>query len=353
MLVAFALVLAALLTGCSGQEPATAPSSDPVQRLLDEWADDGHGGVAVAMASDDEELAVAAAGSAGPQGDALQPDAAFRVGSLSKTFVSVMVLQLVADGAIGLDDLVTDHAPDLTVARGVTVRQLLAHRTGIPEHTDGELAPAVLADPAKAWEAAEVLDLVADQPRDFRAGEKFAYSNSNYVVAGIVLETVTGTTLADNLRTRIVQPLGLTSTWFAPDGARAPIEGFSRALPGGNTTGSSYRALETAAGAAGALVSSVSDLATFLRALAHGELLPAETYEEMTHGLPDEGWSLGVFPSNPPTETGISHNGSIPGFATYMQYDPSTEDLFVLLVNDDTRSAERLAVELLEVVRTS
>ena len=59
-----------------------------------------------------------------------------------------MLLQLVADGTIGLDDLVVEHAPELTIADGVTIRQLLAHRSGIPEHTDGELAPAVLADPA-------------------------------------------------------------------------------------------------------------------------------------------------------------------------------------------------------------
>ena len=78
-----------------------------------------------------------------------------------------MLLQLVADGTIGLDDLVTDHAPELTIAEGVTIRQLLAHRSGIPEHTDGELAPAVLADPARTWTPADVLDLVADQPRDF------------------------------------------------------------------------------------------------------------------------------------------------------------------------------------------
>ena len=219
------------------------------------------------------ELTVAAAGSAGPDGGTVEPDSAFRVGSLSKTFVAVMLLQLVADGTIGLDDLVVDHAPDLTIADGVTIRQLLAHRSGIPEHTDGELAPAVLADPARTWTPADVLELVADQPRDFAPGTQFAYSNTNYIVAGLLLESVTGMTLADNLQSRIVEPLGLTSTYFAPDDARSPIGGFSNSLPGGDTSGDSYRALETAAGAAGALVSTASDLAIFIRALAHGELL--------------------------------------------------------------------------------
>ena len=164
---------------------------------------------------------------------------------------------------------------------------------------------------------------------------------------------MTGTTLADNLRSRIVEPLGLTSTYFAPDDTRSPIGGFSTSLPGGTTDGAPYRALETAAGAAGALVSTAADLATFLRALAQGELLPEATYAEMTRGLPDNGHTLGVFASDPPTATGIANNGAIPGFVAYMQYDPSTEDLFVLLLNDDSRSPEELGNDLSEIVRNA
>lgn len=343
---------AALLTGCLPGPPGGPAPSDPVQGLLDEWAQEGRGGVAVAMASDDDDLRIVVAGTAGPDDGVLGPDSPFRVGSLSKTFVAVMLLQLVADGRIALEDFVTVHAPDLVVAEGLTIRQLLAHRTGIPEHSDGELAPAVAADPARTWTPADVLALVADQARDFAPGEEFAYSNTNYVIAGLLLEELTGATLAENLQTRLVEPLGLTSTWFAPDDVRTPIGGFSNSLPGGDTDGASYRALETATGAAGALVSSAPDLATFLRALAHEELLPADTYAEMTDGL-HEGWSLGVFPADPPSATGISNGGAVPGFTAYMQYDPATEDLLVLLLNDDTRSPERLGVALSEIVTTT
>jgi D-alanyl-D-alanine carboxypeptidase len=328
-------------------------SADIVQGLLDRWASEGRGGVAVALASHDEELTIATAGSDGPDGGIVEPASAFRVGSLSKTFVAVMLLQLVDDGTIGLDDLVFDHAPELTIADGVTIRELLAHRSGLPEYADGELAPAVLPDPARTWTPADVLALVADQPRDFAPDTQFAYSNTNYIVAGLLLEGVTGLTLAENLHTRIVEPLGLTSTYFAPDSTRSPIGAFSNSLPGGDTNGDSYRALETAAGAAGSLVSTASDLATFIRALAHGELLDERTYAEMTKGLPDDGQSLGVFAADPPTATGISHNGNVPGFIAYMQYDPSTEDLFVLLLNDDTRSPEQLGTDLSEIIRNA
>ncbi len=155
----------------------TAPD-ESVQGLLDEWAAQDVAVLLWRSPATTTTLTVAAAGTAGPDGGTLEPDAAFRVGSLSKTFVAVMLLQLVADGTIGLDDLVVEHAPDLTIAEGVTIRQLLAHRSGIPEHTDGELAPAVLADPSRTWTPADVLDLVADQPRDFAPDEQFAYSNT-------------------------------------------------------------------------------------------------------------------------------------------------------------------------------
>ena len=322
-----------------------------MQGLLDRWASEGRGGVAVALAGHDANLTVASAGSAGPDGGTVEPDSQFRVGSLTKTFVSVMMLQLVDDGTIGLDDLVVEHAPDLTIADGVTIRQLLAHRSGLPDYTDGELAPAVLADPARTWTPADVLALVADQPRDFPPGTTFVYSNTNYVIAGLLLERITGMTLAENLRSRIVEPLGLSHTYFAPDDTRSPIGGFSDSLPGGDTSGASYRALETASGAAGSLVSTAADLATFMRALAHGQLLHKATYAEMTKGLPDNGQTLGLFAADPPTATGISNSGNIPGFTAYMQYDPVTEDLFVLLLNDDTRSPEQLGTDLSAIIR--
>ena len=255
---AFAAVLA---VGCTAETLTTGPSSSPstvttvpppisttsaasttsavpgdrVQGLLDRWASEGRGGVVVALAGNDDELTVAGAGSAGPDGGAVEQDSAFRVGSLAKTFVAVMLLQLVDDGTIGLDDLVVDHAPDLTIADGVTIRELLAHRSGLPEYNDGGLAPAVLADPARTWTPAEVLELIAGRPRDFAPDTQFAYSNTNYIVAGLLLEGVTGMTLAENLQSRIVEPLGLSSTYFAPDDTRSPIGGFSNSLPGGDT----------------------------------------------------------------------------------------------------------------------
>ena len=100
-------------------------------------------------------------------------------------------------------------------------------------------------------------------------------------------------------------------------------------------------------------MSTATDLATFIRGLAHGELLPDATYAEMVRGLPENGQALGLFASDPPSATGISNGGAIPGFIAYMQYDPTTEDLLVLLLNDDSRSPEQLGNGLLEIVRNA
>jgi D-alanyl-D-alanine carboxypeptidase len=340
--------VASPMTTTAAATSVVTDASLTVQGVLDEWVEVAPGGVVVAFASDDRELIMNTAGDDGNH-QPLERDAAFRVGSLTKPFVAVMLLQLVADGTIGLDDLVVAHAPDLTIADGVTVRQLLAHRSGIPDVID-ELRSTVEADPAHVWTPADVLQLVADQPRDFAPGELFLYSNTNYIVAGLLLETVTGLPVAENLQSRIVEPLGLTSTYFAPDDTRSPIRGFSPLLPGGDTQTESYRAWETAAGASGALVSTASDLAIFIRALAHTEILPDATYAEMIRGLPDEGQTLGVAPSDPPSTTGIAHAGFIPGFMAYMQYDPSTEDLLVLLLNDDSQDPTPLVRSLLDIV---
>jgi D-alanyl-D-alanine carboxypeptidase len=351
-----------MLTACSSSDRTTASSSDAPssstsaevpderQALLDAWAQDGRGGAAVAIAGPGEPVEVLSAGVDGPDGRPLAPDAAFRVGSLTKTFMAVLVLQLVAEGAVALDDLVTAHAPDLTVADGVTVRHLLSHRSGLPEYTNDALEDAVPSDPGRTWSAGEVLDLVAGQARYFAPGEHFEYSNTNYIVAGLLLERLAGRPLADQLRERIVEPLGLAATYLPPEAARQPIGGFSDALPGGDTAGASYRAIETAAGAAGGVVSSAPDLATFVQALGSGELLPADVYAEMVRGLPAEGESLGVFPSDPPSPTGFSNDGAIPGFTSFFQHDPATGALLVLLLNDDTRSPKALATALLDTI---
>jgi D-alanyl-D-alanine carboxypeptidase len=360
-------VVVALLAGsaCSSDEPqstvsthvstsVTAPvpvpsdaSVDAIQDMLDAWTSKGPGGVTVGVGRDGGEVTWYASGAAGPDGEAIEVSDQLRVGSISKTFVAVMLLQIVDEGVLVLDEPVTRYAPDLTVAEGVTIRQLLGHASGIPEYTDESFDVEFLSDMGREWTPHEVLEHVADRPADFAPGERRAYSNTNYVVAGLLLEEVSGTSLADNLTSRIVEPLGLTDTYFAPEAGREPVAGFSPSLPGGDTTADSYQAIETAAGAAGALVSTAPDLADFISALADGQLLSPEMFSEMTRDVASEGFGLGIFPFGLPSGVGIGNGGAIPGFATLMGIVPEAGDLFVILTNDDSRSIDDLATEII------
>ena len=160
---------------------------------------------------------------------------------------------LIAPISARRDEQVTSYAPDLTVASGVTVRQLLDHSSGIPDVAE-DLLPLLLADPDRTWTPDDVFAHSASGARDFAPGTDHNYSNINYIIAGLLLEKVTGESVAENLQTRVLRPLGLRDTYFAPQPGREPVTGFSFILPGGDTTAAPYTAIATAAGAAGALV---------------------------------------------------------------------------------------------------
>ena len=133
----------------------------------------------------------------------------FAIASVTKTFTAAIVLQLVDEGRVDLDAEVNAYLPELTIARGVTVRQLLSHTSGIADL----LAPMrnrLNAEPARIWRPAEVLALLG--PSTFPPGTSWAYSNTNYVIAGLLVERVTGNPFAEELERRLTSPLKLRGT---------------------------------------------------------------------------------------------------------------------------------------------
>ncbi|HEY8921880.1 MAG TPA: serine hydrolase domain-containing protein, partial [Candidatus Limnocylindria bacterium] len=152
-------------------------------------------------------------GASGPPRDGssapLSGTTPFAIASVTKTFTAAIVLQLVDEGRVNLDAAVNDYLPELTIARGVTVRQLLSHTSGIADL----LAPMrerLNAEPARIWQPAEVLALLG--PSIFAPGTSWAYSNTNYLIAGMLVERVTGHPFADELERRITGPLKLLGT---------------------------------------------------------------------------------------------------------------------------------------------
>jgi len=339
-------------------EPEEMPDSASLEGVVDldafltEFVGDADGGV-VGRLTRDGETTNSAVGAATADGQPMDIDTAFRVGSISKLFVSTMVLQLVDAGLVDLDAPLSTYLPETSVGGDVTVRSLLSHRSGIPSYTDQPgFFDEAFDDLERSLSIDEVLDYVADVP----AGEPdqvYSYSNTNYILLGQLLETVGDSDLESALLTRIVEPLGLEATTFDVDGSRIPdtlAGGWSGDTFKGDPA-APYEAISSGAWSAGSLVSTTADLATFLTSLFEGELVSDELLAEMLDTEPD-GYGLGIGSTdlmlgNVGSKAFYGHNGGIPGYISVLAGDPETGDIVVLLSNSEALDPHAAAAEIL------
>ena len=143
----------------------------------------------------------------------------FRIGSITKTFVAVVVLQLVDEHVLGLKDTVERWLPGLVPSgRQITVQQLLAHTSGLADYADDpDFVRRTVAQPRRRWTPRELVGVALARGPVARPGERFAYASTNYILLGMMVERATGTSLERQLRGRIFVPLGLEDTSFEPD----------------------------------------------------------------------------------------------------------------------------------------
>lgn len=297
------------------------------------------GGAVTAVRVAGGPLVIAGAGTE-PDGTPVQADAVVRVGSISKLLTTVLVLGLVEDGSIDLDARLDTILPDTPVGGDATVRQLLSHRTGIPNYTENPgFFPVVLRRPNRSVTPDEVLGFADPDDAAFAPGEQFAYSNTNYVLLGQIIETVSGRTLAEELDRQITGPLGLTATSF-DDGSRTDVIHGHTAFVASGSTDFDYTSVATSAWAAGSLVTTAEELARFATALFDGELIGPALVDEMRAPLGEGAdYGLGLHPG---PDFGVGHGGAIPGFNSILQLDPATGDLLIVVVGNDLRSPEAL-----------
>jgi D-alanyl-D-alanine carboxypeptidase len=264
-------------------------------------------------------------------------DGYFRMGSNTKTFVSVVVLQLVEEGRLSLDDTVERWLPGVVAGNGnngaaITVRQLLQHTSGIYDYTNDLLAQIGSVEDFQRFRftsftpAQLVAMAMAHQP-DFAPGQGWNYSNTNYTLAGMIIKEVTGRDWASEVADRIIRPLGLRHT-FAP--------GVDTELPHPHASAYVYldrdTPIETAdanltwANSAGALVTTAADLSTFWDAIGHGRLLRPAQQREMRNTVvattfqedrPGLRYGLGLQWAPLTCGGGYwGHDGDVPGFST-------------------------------------
>ena len=261
----------------------------------------------------------------------------YRIASITKAFVSVLVLQLEAEGKLDIDDPVEKYLPGVVPNGGaITLRELMNHTSGLFNYTDDT---AFVNDPitnfALTWAPAGLLALAFAHPPNFAPGTNWSYSNTNYVVLGLVVEAVTGKALGQVLQERIFTPLGLTSSSFPLTIDLAPdfVHGYIK-LPGSPLIDVSPGLSPSWGWAAGGIVSNAPDVTTFYRALVTGKLLPAVQLDEMETPTSVAGtYGLGIFNSFPSCGRAFTHTGDFLAWRNVVYSTANGKRQAVVMVN--------------------
>jgi D-alanyl-D-alanine carboxypeptidase len=257
-------------------------------------------------------------------------DGQVRIGSNTKPFTAVTVLQLVGEGKIDLDKPIETYLPDLIRGDGIdgrhiTVRQLLQHTSGLPNYTI-MFKNGVLPYQHTYFQPRELLDMALKQKADFAPGTKWEYSNTNYIVAGLLIEKVTGRPLNEEITHRVIHRIGLRHTYFPNVGDQTIREphphGYAHDDPKAPLT--DVTEMDPSQGwAAGEIISTPSDINHFFSALLAGKLLPPAQLKEMRTTLPapelGSGVRYGLGLSSTPLSCGglaWGHGGDFPGYHT-------------------------------------
>lgn len=272
------------------------------------------------------------------------PDTKFRLGSITKQFTSMVVMQLVNEGKINLDEKITTYLPDYRKDTGdkVTVRHLLTHTSGIPSYT---AIPGFFQNESRnPYEVAAFIKKFASGDLEFEPGSQFSYDNSGYFLLGAIIEKVTGKTYEQALRERIFDPLGMKDTGYDKWSALIPKRATGYRLTPDGYENAPYLDM-TIPYAAGSLYSTVDDMVRWDRALYTDKLLPAALKQTMFTPYKNNyafGWFVNKLKlDDDKTELPmITHGGGINGFNTVELRFPDTQDLVVLL--DNTSRGDKL-----------
>jgi D-alanyl-D-alanine carboxypeptidase len=261
----------------------------------------------------------------------MKSDYRFRIGSVTKTFTSTTVLQLVGENRMQLDDPIEKWLPGLIQGNGydgnqITIRQLLNHTSGIAEYLKSK--DADIMNSKKTYTAEEIVKIGLSLPPDFLPGKGWLYSNTGYVILGILIEKITGNSYAEEIEKRIIEPLDLSNTF---------LPGNSPVIPGKNHARGYMKIDETSelkdmtyynpslANSAGDMISNADDLNKFFSFLLGGKLLKERELKEMLTTVPIEGkgvgdgYGLGIYETKLPNGISVwGHGGAIPGFTTFV-----------------------------------
>jgi D-alanyl-D-alanine carboxypeptidase len=279
----------------------------------------------------------------------LQATDRYRVASVTKTFVSTFVLQLAAEGKLSLADPVERWLPGIVPNGGViTLRELLNHTSGLFNYDqDDAWESARIADPGREWSPQELVAIATSHSPTFPPGTSWSYSNTNYILLGLVVQAVTGKTLAQELQDRLIEPLGLGSTSFPTGTAiegryahgylvgRPPLP-----IPAGTLFDVST-ILSPSAWGAGQIISNADDVTRFFDALLTGRLLPAAQLAAMKTEVVPYRYGLGLRIAHTRCGKAFGHDGDMPGYRTIVWATANGRRVAAIMVNIETTHVSR------------
>lgn len=276
------------------------------------------------------------------------PDAKFRLGSLTKQFTAASIMLLQERGKLKTSDPISLYLPNIPAAWSkITIRNLLTHTSGIPNFTDvPDYVNRVALLPTTPEK--EYLSF-RDKPLDFQPGEKFSYSNSNYILLGMIVEKASGMKYTDFIQKNLFMPLHMDNTGMDSNARILHHRVYGYSLDKNKTVVNADYADMTVPFAAGALYSTTRDLVTWNNALYGGKVLKPESLTEMTTPYKDH-YAYGLEVRTVNGHKDIEHGGGIEGFTTYLLYDSGDKLSVVVLNNLESGAPGEIAHQLADVV---
>jgi len=360
-----------------GQTTDTTALKAALQAKLDEWHKAGSfpGATLGVVLANGESFALAVGYSDRDARTPMKPNDRMLAGSVGKTYAAATALQLIKEGKIGLDDKIEKYLGGeqwfsrLPNAKDITVRQLMNHTSGLVRYEFKEqFTKDLTANPEKVWKPAELVAYLLDEKPPFEAGKGWDYSDTNYIVLGMIIEKVTGRKFYDEATRRLLKPLKLSDT-IPQDGPRLKgvVQGYAGPNnPFGGTDGmivnGKFVINPQFEWTGGGYASTTQDLARWVKMIYEGKAFSPDLLPQVVDGVAapmlgrETRYGLGVIIRKTAAGTSYGHSGFFPGYMTDMMYFPEQKIAVAIQVNtsvpqDLGKPLGRVLVEMAELVK--
>ena len=369
-------VLVCLL--CAGAVCGQTSLPSALQLKLDQWHKGGTfpGATLGVVLANGESFGLAVGFSDRDSKTPMKPNDRMLAGSVGKTFAAATALQLVKEGKISLDDRIQKYLGSepwfarLPNAKDITVRQLMNHTSGLVRYEfKDQFTKDLTANPDKIWKPEELVAYLLDEKAPFEAGKGWDYSDTNYIVLGMIIEKVTGKRFYDEANRRLLKPLKLTDT-IPQDGPR--LKGLVQGYAGPNNPFGGKDAMIVDGKFAinpqfewtgGGYVSTSQDLARWARMIFEGRAFSGDLLPQVLDGVPapmlgrESKYGLCVIIRQTAAGVSYGHSGFFPGYMTDMMYFPEQKVAVAVQVNTSVgrslgKPLSRVLVEMMEVIKT-